>query len=269
MKKSLFLIIVAILCLSFSKGYAEETNINSQKEKFSIGLNFIHPVFNQNENFDFPSGIYELYGSIPIKENWDVLFIIPYSTYSLGSESRSALGNITAGFKYDSQTKDPLLFEGLLSLPTISKDDRFVEILSVTDFWNMPRHLWGGLIANAEIEKRYFNSNNLYGGFGFGNILMIPTAEDNNGDVEDYLKYFVKGGYEKMNSVGFDASIKGIFFLTSEGDFENNFINMLNIGVSYKAEIFNPRLYFVLPIGDNYSEMIKHLIGLEIKVNIK
>ena len=268
MKKSLFLISIAFLFLSFSSGLAQDSVSNVGREKFSLGLNYTNITFDRTNNFDFLSGIYEIYGSFPIKNNWNVIVIIPYSTYSMDSRSESALGNLTAGFKYNSETQEPLIFKGLLSLPTISKNERDIAEMSIADFWNFPHHLWGGVFADLEIEKRYYNRNGLYSGFGFGNYLLIPTG-DNNGDVEDFVKYFVKGGFEKMNSIGFDASIKGMYFLTSDNDFEDSFIHMLNIGISYKSELFNPRLFFVLPVGENYSDLIDNLIGIELVFNIR
>jgi hypothetical protein len=268
MKKSLFMIVIGFLFLSLCSSLAQDTISNSGKEKFSIGLNYTSPSFNRSKSFGFLSGIYELNLNVPIKKNWNIVFIIPYSIYSMDSEGESALGNLTAGFKYNSETQNPFSFKGLLSLPTISKNDRMIAAISTVDFWNFPRHLYGGLITDLEIEKRYSNGNGMYSGFGFGNYFMIPTG-DNNGDVEDFLKYFVKGGFEKMNSVGFDASLKGIFLLTNDKDFEDNFLHMLNIGVSYKSEVFNPRLFFVLPIGENYSDMIQNLFGIELTFNIR
>lgn len=103
----------------------------------------------------------------------------------------------------------------------------------------------------------------MFYGFGIGNFIAIPTESE--GETEDFVKFVIKGGYEKNNSIGFDVAFRGIFMLTQN----NEFVNMLNLGISYKTDLINPRLFVVLPVGDNYSELIKNLLGFSIKFNLK
>ena len=269
MKRFLSFSLFVLFILTVVNLSAQDNTPAIQKEKTSIGLSYTYPSFDMSENFDFLSGIYEVRGKIPTNEHLSVLIFVPYSTYSMKGESESTIGNLSVGLNYNSRTKDPFNFKGVLSIPTIGKSDRLIASLSAqADIWNFPRHLWGGVVADLEIVKRYYNENGLFGGFGFGNYLLIPTG-DNNGDVEDFLKYFVIGGMDKENSIGFDASLRGMYMLTSDDDFDENLIHLFNIGIHYKAETVKPRLFFVLPVSENYSDLIKNLIGFEITFFLK
>lgn len=263
MNRSLLLIAFVVFLLSTQFSFSEDPPTMTEKTKLVAGLNYTYIKFNLEEDFDFLSGIYELMIDVPINNKSSLTFLLPYSTYSLNGQNMSGIGNLTVGIKHISESPNPLHVKAAVSLPTISDRNLVVSYLSIADFWNFNYHLWGGMTLDIDLEKRYNTGNGMFYGFGIGNFIAIP--KESEGETEDFVKFVIKGGYEKNNSIGFDVAFRGIFMLTQN----NEFVNMLNLGISYKTDLINPRLFVVLPVGDNYSELIKNLLGFSIKFNLK
>lgn len=244
----------------------DSTNVQP-REKLSIGLRLLHPTIDGSNQFDILSGMYDFNITFPINPSWSISLNIPYSSYTMNDDNRSALGCISAGINYNSGGQSPFLFSGQAYLPTISEDDALVSILSTGyNIYEFPKYLWGGVYLHPYIEKRFFNSNGIYGGLGIGNILMIPTEEGIE-EIEDYFNYCIKGGYDKMNSIGAELMLGGLFLATSDAD--DKFIHLLKLSIQYKLPNLVPKLIFMLPLDEDYSDAILNLIGFELTYYIR
>ena len=277
MKNLFFLLTSIVFFLSVNYSYSQDLkSLEQLNDQTAIGLMFTHPSFPtlpESTEFSITSGIYELYGIIKINENLRLIANLPYSTYSANSISKSGIGNVSLGLKYLFGNNQNMTVSGLIYIPTSSDNDYIANSLSnEANLWDLQKYRFDITTIHLNFNIKAKNNKGLFYGGGIGNRLLIYTGKRYGGDhdVDDIIEYFAGGGYEKINSIGWEIQFAGMYAATSESkDGSNNFVQLLKLGLSYHNESIKPKLFMVFPVGNVYSNMISNLIGIELQFYLK
>jgi hypothetical protein len=273
--KSLFFLTTFFALFNFNISFSEDIkSLEPVSRNTVLGVTYTHPIFRSAGAVSITSGMYELSGIFRINDKLRMAVNLPFSRYSINSwnsdysQTESGLGNISLGIKYlisDFQNKTFSLY---LFLPTSSKNQFDANIISAgSNIWDLHKYLLDYLTVYLNFTLNEFSESNFYYGFGFSDRLMIPTGR---GDAEDMIDYFITGGYDKINSVGAEIQIAGIFdFSSNAPDLADKFLHLLKCGFTYHSNSAKSKMFFIVPFNESYSELIKSLIGLEFQFNLK
>jgi len=250
-----------------------EAETPQQQEKFSFGFSFYHTSLVVGELTTL-SGTYELFAAVPVSNKIKIYGILPFSTYTPKSgagETKSGIGNLVLGLKYYFGEKMNYLFKGGIALPTINENEligaNFYSYMS--RFYDLEKFATDHTALFTEFQYKYAFDENYSIGAGTGLKLLIWTGSGSN-DADLFLPFNVFFEYVKNEVIRFNATFKGIYYLTNENsDFGDNFMNILHVKISYPGRIVEPGLILESPMSDNYEKWLDYNIGLFILVKIK
>ncbi|MBI5325406.1 MAG: hypothetical protein HZB41_09080 [Ignavibacteriae bacterium] len=273
MKSNLYLIVIFSVCLLSLTNHQLYAETPQQPEKYVVGLAFYHQSLVVGELSTF-SGSYDLFVSVPVSDNTKIYAIMPFTNYSRrdkAQESYSGIGNLILGVKYlFGETKNNSIKCGI-ALPTIGNDSesKKANLYSAKSrIYDLDKFVPELTTLSAEFHCKYPLYENYFAGGGTGMKLYLWTGAGSQ-DAELFLPFNVFIGYEKLELIRATATFKGIYFLTNEhGDFADNFMNILQLKVSYPGTTIEPGLFLESPMNDSYEKWLDYNIGLFILVKL-
>jgi hypothetical protein len=273
MKVHLFKTVIAGLFIGLLFTSISAQNLLFQtmpKEKPQLGLRFMRPNFEGDDDLSILSGTYDLYFNIPVSPKLNLVGSLPFATFSFkGEDSESGIGNIYVGIqtRQMSGTGDNSSLSMGIFLPT-AKDDFSLMFL--------------GLYSNYyEIQKYIPDMLTVYGNYSYyknqprgaifsveiGPSLFIPTEDD--GDVELFAHYGISAGFNLTN-VTLSAELEGLAIISEDiNDFEDRFTHSLTFGARWTRSNIRPGIYYQIYLKEDLRDDVDGVLGIKVDVDLK
>lgn len=268
MKSSKLLISILIVMISFEGIHAQQFNMSPSPfdGKMTIGLKVNKPFFKKSEygdDYSGSSGVYKVYGYVPLKNNWQINAEVPLVVSKTGDYNETGLGNLYVEIqKALNSTRSTWLAFGIF-IPTVGSDNYLRQSMgAVADPYRFVQYMQGVSISSTFGYNLTDKPGPIFGA-DLGPDLFIPTYQD--GDVELLLHYGVKGGYQ-FNAVAAWAELNGIMIVTEEGDLADRWINQVNFGAQYVKGTFRPGVFYGIYLDKDFREGISGLLGVNLQV---
>jgi len=273
MKNHFFKRVIAIIFIGLLFTSVSAQNLLFQtipKEKPQLGLRFMRPNFDGDDDLSILSGTYDLYCNIPVSPNLNLVGSLPYSIFSAkGADSKGGIGSIYVGM----QTK-PTSGSGSFSslqmgifLPTAT--DEFSPMLLgwYSNYYEIQKYIPDMLTVYGNFSYSMTHSRGAIFGLEIGPNLFIPTKGD--GDVELFAHYGIFGGF-KLTSVTFSAELEGLVIISEDiDDFEDRFNHSVAFGAQWTGSNIKPGIYYQIYLKEDFRDFVDGVLGIKVDVDLK
>jgi hypothetical protein len=236
------------------------------KEKTQIGLRYMRPFFDTDEDLSFLSGIYDLSVNAPLNESFNFVGSIPFITFSFVDEdNENGIGSIFLGLQTHCGFKDKsssVVTFGIFT-PTASEDIYYFGLLS--DYNNLHKYVSDLLTIYGNYAYHAILYEGMKLGFEIGPNIMIGTKR--GADIEFNMHYGFTAGYqdEKFAVI---TELVGLVTITGQSNDFDRFNHSIDFGAIYIIKNIEPGIFYKLYLEENLSDAINGVLGIQINVLI-
>ena len=219
------------------------------------------------------SGVYQLYLDIPVSSKLNIVGSIPLivTSYSINygfgeyNYSENGLGNVFLGIQTNPESIDNRknIFTFGLYLPTASEKASFNG--ATADYYYIGKYIPNSLGIYFNYAFHKLNIEGFKYGFEIGPNLMIPT-KGNGAETEFLAHYGITGGYQ-IKQLTLSLEFVGVVVISEDiQNFEDRFVNMLNIGAQWDGGIVKPMIYYKYYLREEIRHTIDGVLGIGVNV---
>ncbi len=240
------------------------------KDKPQLGLRFMRPNLDGDDDLSILSGAYDLYFNIPVSPKINLVRSLPYTIFSAkGEDSEGGIGSIYVGI----QTK-PMSESGNNSslslgifLPTTADDFSPMVLGWYSNYYEIQKYIPDMLTVYGSYSYSMNQSRGPIFGLEIGPNLFIPTKDD--GDVELFAHYGISGGL-KMSNIMFSAELVGLAIISEDiDDFEDRFTHSLAFGAQWTGSNIKPGIYYQIYLKEDLKDDVDGILGINVDIDLK
>ena len=235
--------------------------------KSNVFLSFSHPqidigFFGRSIETTTFSGNYQLDLNFAVSDKSMIHFGIPYihGEFEDFGEAENGFGNLSLGFQsvLINNEKKKSAVQFIVYLPTVDNNNAsgfgtFADATEVQAY--VPDLL--SLIGQYALVNKF--QDNLYLNNYVGFLIAVPIEDNNNSDIELFLRYAVEPTV-KAGNVNIFLLFQGVFLVTASNDdvedFSDRFINKFGFGLSIDAGMFQPKFCYQVYTNDDLNDLV-------------
>jgi len=274
MKKSIIqtVIVIIIIGLLFTSVSAQNLLFQTMpKDKSQLGLRFMRPNFDGDDDLSILSGAYDLYCNIPVSPKINLVGSLPYTIFSAkGEDSKSGIGNIYVGIqtKQMSESGNNSNLSMGIFLPTATDDFSPMVLGVYSNYYEIQKYFPDMLTIYGNFAYFRNQSSEAIFGIEIGPNLFIPTEDNGFDDAELFAHYGISCGF-KMTNVTLSAELAGLAFISEDIDnFEDRFIHSLAFGAQLTGSHVRPGIFYGIYLKEDFRDVVDGVLGIKFDVSL-
>lgn len=277
MKNIKTLLIYLLLFVSLNPLSAQTLNLQTiPSDKMQFGFSFNKEFLSNNStSMSTLSGVYQLNFNIPLTSKLNIIGDIPYVTinyeinlgfFGVPTFSENGFGNVFIGLQSNpGLIENKSIFTFGIYLPTAS-EEASIDGLNA-DAYFFPKYIPNFLSVYFNYAYHKINIEGLNYGIEIGPDFLLPT-NGGNSNTEFLIHYGLIGGYQ-INKLLLNLEFLGYGILSERVEnFDDRFINMVNIGAQWKENTVIPRIFYKIYLKDTIRDYVNGVLGIGVAVSI-
>ncbi len=241
------------------------------QDNAQVGLRYLRPFFEGDDDLTVLSGVYDLSVSIPVGSKFHLVGSLPFSTFDSGNGSgESDIGDIYVGLQIQRKPSDERSSVTSLGvfLPTAPSDGSEATFLGLfTNFYELQKYLPDVLTLYGNYAFRSSKPGGAIFGFEIGPNFLIPTED--GGDSELFLHYGLTAGFQ-MTQLAIIGEFAGIAVITEDvDDFGDRLTHVLAFGAQWTGNRLRPGIFYKLYLDEDLSDSVDGVLGIKLDVSLK
>jgi hypothetical protein len=252
-----------------------------------FGIRFMRADYKwDNSPLSNTSGLYDLYGNVPLRPDLSLIFDLPVARssftfpmtdingYPIGDTTitEHSFGNVMIGIQKKRQMQENIatVATACIHFPTAEADkyDPFIVAVS-SDPYQLEKVMPRTWILNLNLSLRGeavdFDQAGGYFGLDMGPLLFIPGGDaPSSQETELIIRYGLSAGAIIYQfSMGFE--LLGMMLATEDFDsFGDRFDHFAVVGASLVGTMIRPGIFYQFPLVEEYSNVLCGALGLKL-----
>lgn len=238
--------------------------------KSQVGLKFMRPNFEGDDDLSLLSGAYDLCFNVPVNPGINLVGSLPFTTFSAkDADSESGIGNIYVGFQTRQllESGNRTSLAGGIFVPTATDEFSPMVVGIYSNYYEFQKYVPDMLTVYGNFSYQKHQYRGAIFGVEIGPNLFIPTKKD-GGDVELFVHYGISGGFNLTN-ITFSAELAGLAFISEDiENFEDRFIHSLAFGAQWTGGNVKPGIFYEIYLKEDLRDFVDGVLGIKVDVSL-